>query len=110
MDQPVPNVSRADVERVVRRDFADEDFDTILSLLDEYSDSEKARVQLAILKLAKGSAECLLREIEQAKCDYRDVLASAEYPDYPWDAEKLPESDQKRIIQADWKQYDDWLN
>ena len=51
----------------------------------------------------------LLREIEQANSDYRDVLLPAEYPDYPWDAAKLPKAAQERIIQADWKQYDDWL-
>lgn len=113
MDQPVPKVSRQDVERVVRRDFATEDFDTVLSLLDEYghdsSSDGRARVHLAILKLSGGSVDMLLREIEQANSDYRDVLSPAEYPDYPWDAAKLPKAAQERIIQADWKQYDDWL-
>jgi hypothetical protein len=113
MNQPTPKVSRADVERIVRRDFPAAAFSDVLRLLDEYGTEdyhrEKERVQLAVLKLASGSQGNLRGSIEDAKRDYRDVLSAAEYPDYPWDPSKLTEKEQKRIIDADWKQYDDWL-
>lgn len=114
MDQPTPRVSRADVERIARRDFPHASFVEVLAILDKYGAEdyhrEKDRVQLAVLKLAGGSREKLRREIEEAKCDYRDVLSPAEYPSYPWDARKLPAGERKKIIAADWKQYMDWLN
>jgi hypothetical protein len=117
MEQPTPKVSRADVERIVRRDYPEEEFLDVLNVLGEYGTEdyhrEKERVQLAVLKLARGSPEKLRREIEGAKCDYRDVLAPAEYPDYSkkiFRIDELPKEEQRRIIEADWKQYTDWLN
>jgi hypothetical protein len=114
MEQPTPQVRRSDVERIVRRDFSPNMFSEVLGVLDQYGAEdyhrERARVQLAVLKLAGGSQERLLRAIEEAKCDYRDVLAQAEYPDYPWDAAQLSEKERKRIIDGDWKQYSDWLS
>jgi hypothetical protein len=114
--QPHPKVNRADVERVVRRDFPPEQFDSVLALLDEYGvkdfQSEKDRVQLAVLKLAGGSIEKLLQTIEVAMIDYRDVLAPAEYPKYQAEVsptEKLPVKKYNRIIESDWQQYQDWL-
>ena len=113
MMQPTPKVSRADVERVVRRDFPPDAFSEMLQVLDEYGATdhqrEKARVQLAVLKLASGSKEKLRREIEEAKFDYRDVLSPAEYPGYSFEVSKLPKKEQQNIIDADWKQYSDWL-
>ena len=112
MHQPVPSVTRSDVERVVRRDFPSEDFATVMALLDEYGtqghEREKDRVQLAVLKLSEGSVDELLCEIQTAKVDYRDVLSWAEYPSYRWD-----EKDQVKIqkmYRDDWQQYSDWLN
>ena len=73
---------------------------------------EPHRVRLAALKLAAGSIERLRSEIEGAKCDYRDALAYAEYPGYfkrvPRSGE-LPPKEEQRLIDADWKQYQDWL-
>jgi len=84
--QPTPNVSRADVERVVRRDFPADRVPEVLAMLGEYGTEgwhrESDRVRLAVLKLAAGSLEMLRQEIEVAKSDYRDVLVGAEYPDY----------------------------
>ena len=113
MDQPTPQVSRHDVERVVRRDFPATAYTDVISVLDEYGTAdhhrERERVQLAVLKLANGSKEMLRQAVEDAKCDYRDVLSPAEYPDYPWDADELPADEQRKIIEADWQQYSDWL-
>jgi len=114
-DQPIPEVTRADVERVVRRDFPADSFSEILSTLDQYDASSgppSARVQLAILKLADGNPTTLRKCIEDAKMDYRDVLAWAEYPDYmrkvPGPGQRL-QSEVDQIIDADWKQYQAWL-
>lgn len=69
-------------------------------------------MRLAALKLAEGSIEKLRSAIETAKRDYRDVLVSAEYPEYsrsigPSDA--VSPGERQRIIEADWKQYSEWL-
>ena len=85
-------------------------------MLEEYGTAEwhrePERVRVAALKLASGNIERLRREVEAAKCDYRDVLVAAEYPDYfklvPGPGE-IPEEEEQRIIDADWKQYQDWF-
>ena len=114
--QPTPNVTSADVERVVRRDFPVERVAEVLAMLGEYGTEscqrETHRVRLAALKLAAGNIERLRYEIEGAKCDYRDVLGPAEYPGYCKRVPRagaLPPEEEQRIIDADWKQYQDWL-
>jgi hypothetical protein len=114
--QPTPTATSADVERIVRRDFPPERVREVLAMLDEYGKEtwqrEAHRVRLAALKLASGSVERLRYQIEGAKCDYRDVLVAAEYPGY-W--KRVPRSgglrpdEERRIIDADWKQYRNWL-
>ena len=44
--------------------------------------------------------------------DYRDVLASAEYPNYMKEVPAgggFAEDDRQRVISLDWKQYQEWL-
>ena len=57
---------------------------TVLELLDLYGteghESERERVQMAILALSQGNEDKLLQFVEAAKQDYRDVLYWAEYP------------------------------
>lgn len=114
--QPTPNVTSADVERVVRRDFPADRVADVMAMLSEYGvedwQREADRVRLAALKLAAGSIERLRYEIEGAKADYRDVLGPAEYPGYGkrvGGRKKLPPEEEQRVIDADWKQYQDWL-
>ena len=115
--QPTPDVTGADVERVVRRDFPAGHVAGVLALLDEYGTEswhrEIDRVRLAALKLAGGRLDGLRLQVEGAKCDYRDLLAAAEYPGYcrlvPPSGEP-PSGEAQRIIDADWRQYQDWLN
>ena len=85
-------------------------------MLDEYGaiDWQRGcdRVQLAILKLAFGRLDQVRYYVESAKCDYRDVLAGAEYPAYTkkmFRINKLSPDEQQAIIDADWKQYQAWL-
>ena len=112
MNQPTPSVTRSDVERIVRRDFSSEDCATVMALLDYYGtesyEREKDRVQLAVLKLAAGSIDELLCQIQTAKLDYRDVLSLAEYPSYRW-SEK-DEAKIQKMYRDDWQQYSDWLH
>lgn len=114
IEQPIPHVTRADVERVVRRDYSIPENGRVLAILDEYhSDgSDPSRVQLAVLKLAGGNIAALRREIEVAKKDYRDVLAYAEYPTcmrHVANTCDLPSEEKQRIFDEDWKQYQGWL-
>jgi hypothetical protein len=114
LEQPVPDVAPADVERILRRDFPEKLRTEARALLDRCSADAmppSPRVQLAVLKLADGNLKKLGRFVETARMDYRDVLAWAEYPGYmqrvPGPGQP-PESD--RIIAADWQQYQDWLS
>ncbi|MES2463932.1 MAG: hypothetical protein V4671_25460 [Armatimonadota bacterium] len=116
MNQPTPDVSQADVDRIMRRDFPSEAIQQVLAVLAEYGKEdyhrEIVRVQLAVLKLADGSIENLHQEIQGAKCDYRDILSYSEYPNYTkraFSIDKLSYAERKAVIDADWKQYNDWL-
>lgn len=87
-----------------------------MTTLDEYGTEdwqrERERVQSAVLKLAAGTLDDLRRYINLAKLDYRDVLAPAEYPRYTkkmFHIDKLTAEERQRIIDADWKQYQDWF-
>ena len=115
-DQPTPEITSDDVERVLRREFAKNDREEAWSILLEYGSEEwhreSDRVRVAALKLAGGTIAGLRAAIETANADYRDVLAPAEYPEYlrtvgP-SASVTPE-ERQRIINADWAQYSEWL-
>ena len=114
--QPTPHLTRADVLRVLAREFPGGDAAALLAVLDEYGGEswhrERERVQMAILKLAGGDGERLRHYVKNAQEDYRDVLAWAEYPGYvrevPGPGAPPPEEAQ-RIIAADWAQYQAWL-
>lgn len=114
--QQTPDVTPNDVERIVRRDFPTEQFYAIMAVLGQYGGEtwhrEYARVQLAALKLANGSADRLKTAIRVAKSDYRDVIAPAEYPEYfkrGSRTRELPVHDQERVFDSDWEQYRKWL-
>ncbi len=114
--QPHPTVTQADLERVVRRDFPADRESEVLAMLNEYGTeawhSERERVCAAILKLAAGSLEQLRVQVEAAKADYREVLGLAEYPGYGkhwFRMDRLSGDERQRIIEADWKQYQDWF-
>lgn len=108
--QPLPVVSAHDVDRVVKRDFADDETAAVFEILHEYKGgSEVNRVWLAVLKLSDGSID-RPRQMDIANCDYRDLLGSAEYPAYfAMPETDIPPEEQQRVIDADWKQYHDWL-
>lgn len=114
--QPVPHVTAADIERVIRRDFPEAKFEDVLAILAEYGTEiwhkEPERVRLAALKLANGNMEELRRTIDRAKLDYRDVLAPAEYPNFMQKGlrfRRLRSRDRELIYTDDWQQYERWL-
>jgi len=116
MNQHIPSVNRADVERVVARDFSPDLQAQVLQAISAYGaescQREAHRVHLDILKLADGDMARLARETENACCDYRDTILSAEYPNYGrkmFRIDKLPPDERKRIIDADRDQYEAWL-
>ena len=114
MPQRIPRVSREDVERVVQRDFAPDNQAAALAIVAAYrgDDGRPYRVQLAALKLSSGDLDELRDWIEQANLDFRDVLVAAEYPlafGRRASIEALSEGEQEAIYEADWRQYQTWL-
>jgi hypothetical protein len=113
MRDRVPDVSLADVERIVRRDFSPAEHATVLELLEEFKDDSPgvaARVRVAILKLCKGRTDNLLHYVSSAQGDCRDVLAWAEYSrvfDLPSDA---IDREKELASAADWQEYHDWFH
>jgi hypothetical protein len=77
-------VSRAEVEQLAKAQFPELELALVLSILDEYGreshEQERARVQVAILKLSAGDEGKLLHNVAAAKQDYRDVLMWSEEP------------------------------
>jgi len=116
ISQPVPAVTSQDVERIVARDFPAESAPTVAAILTEYgaddAHRDHDRVRLAALKLAAGDIERLRAAIETARRDFRDVLALAEYPEYSRlvrPSAGLSQAERQRIVDADWRQYSEWL-
>ena len=105
MPQPAATYTEADLERIIARDFAPESLPQVKVLLSRYGKEswqrEVLRVQMACLKCANGKLEALERVVNDACCDYRDVLGPAEYPTYY--KARTPEAKQK-AIESDWKQ------
>jgi hypothetical protein len=116
-EQRTPRVSRADVERIVRRDFPAADYANVLTILDEYgnengNEGSSTRVQVAALKLALGDVKKLRRHIATARQDYRDVLSAAEYPMASVRLSamnSLSEKERQNMYDSDWDQYQQWL-
>ncbi len=87
-----------------------------LALLDGYGcephERERERVQLALLRLSGGRIDTLRHDLETARCDYRDVLAPAEFPGQMLSGasafNSLPE-ELRRIEAEDRSQYLAWL-
>ena len=113
-DQPVPNVSAGDLDRLIRREFPPGQVERVRGILARYGsgpgEREPDRVRIAVLKLSGGDLERLEHFAELAATDYRDVLAFAEYPAY-FDKWLGPddEAERRELVDADWRQYKDWF-
>ena len=88
--------------------------DSVKELLSRYGvetyEREPQRVRLAILKLSRGKIARAEYYLEEAKKDYRDVLAWAEYPEQvrapTW---KLAPEENSAMQERDLEQYEKWL-
>ena len=112
MNQPVPKVSRSDVDRIIERDFAPQDRDDLEVLLSDLDQSLSPRVLIAVLKLADGDMRKFESNLEAAHADWRDVIAYAEYPAYmkaTAGAQRLSHERRDELVEADWEQYQSWL-
>jgi hypothetical protein len=110
--QFTPDVSEADVERIIERDLPVESRDEIRAIVRQLEVREKPRVVLACLKVAQGDVARLKRDLAEARGYYREVIGEAEFPNYLKKAfriDKLPEAEQKRIVERDRDQYLAWL-
>ncbi len=115
LSPPVSKISDADVERIVRRDFAPHEASTVLEALSEYGRQEwhrdAPRVRVAILKLADGNLSRLRSAVKTSIRDARDVLSHAEHPRYVAEISEA-ETDPKKIAmvtESDSGQYRAWL-
>jgi hypothetical protein len=115
--RPFPEVAEEDVDRIVIRDFDQSEIAAVRELLNSYGierwHREPIRVRLAMLKLADGDATKLGRLAISANQDYRDVVVSAERPEYWTHALNSPhharEKLTKEFFEKDLRQYEQWL-
>ncbi len=113
---------RADVRKPTRDDvlakiaavFPNRDQTSVLAVLDRYGielhEQEKFRVQMAILKLCdEANSPNLERTVEQAKQDFRDVLAWAESPNLAARHASTDPRKKNKLAKKDEEQYLAWL-
>jgi hypothetical protein len=115
MNQPVAQVTIADLERLVRRDFPADQVAAVHAVLAAYGTEpwhgEAGRVRAALLRLADGNVDRLRAALLVAQSDYRDVLAAAEYPAYLKDVSPTDSTPVQRnlAINTDAATYRQWL-
>ncbi len=120
MEDKIPNISNADIKRIIERDFRkDTDIANILNRYASETEKGRNRVYAAILKISDGSVEKVEKNVEVAIIDYRDVLSWAEYPNYFKFVREdisykqnfeIPFEKNKQLSDDDWQQYNEWLN
>lgn len=107
MSDYTPTVSKADLDRIISRDYSHHPEAAIWEVLHRYGHGEAHRIYAAALKEGEGDLVKLERAIELANLDYRDLLMAAEYPNQAkqgYSASASPE-----VIEADLSQYSDWF-
>jgi hypothetical protein len=113
VEQPVPKVSQADALRIIARDFEPPNRERIRVLLADPELTLSPRALLAVLKLSNGDVGLVAANLESARTDWRDVIAYAEYPAYmraTSGSTRLSADRRGELIEADWTQYQSWLN
>ena len=81
MTQKAPNITDADIERIIQRDFSQIDLETVENILSNYktdSARERDRVYASALKLSAGDIDLLKTYIDRANMDYRDIIADTQ--------------------------------
>lgn len=113
MDQFIPEVSDAEVDRVLSRDYPAEVQFEIRGIIQQVNVREKNRVILACMKSAAGDVQKLKLNLNDAAGYYRELILEAEYPFYAkkmFRIDKLPEQERAALIEKDKEQYLRWLN
>ena len=113
MKQFVPDVSASDVERIILRDFKEDEQDAIRELIRQVEVREKPRVVLACLKNSAGDFKKLQYNLAEASGYYREHIGEAEYPNYMkkvFHIDKLSGAEQSAIFEKDKNQYLAWLH
>jgi hypothetical protein len=108
MSDYTPTVTKADIDRIIQRDYYRYEPVTVWEVLLLYGSGESHRVYAAALKEGKGNLEKLREAIDLATLDYRDLLVAAEYPAQMKDG--LFGHHSPDTIKTDQKQYDEWFN
>jgi hypothetical protein len=108
MSDYTPTVTKADIDRIIRRDYSQNEPATVWGILLLYGSGESYRVYAAALKQGGGNPERLREMIDLANLDYRDLLAAAEYPAQM--KAGLFGYHSPETIKADEVQYYDWFN
>jgi hypothetical protein len=112
MSQPTPEVTKSDLDRIVRRDFPAEQVPVVEELMSKVEVREWPRVMLACLKLAAGNLDALRYHVADAPGYYRDIISEAEYPHYTkvmFRIERFSDEERQRIYDKDWAQYLSWF-
>jgi hypothetical protein len=110
----VTKPTRALVIEKIRRVFPERPVADVLALLDRYGAEdhhrEKARVQLAVLKLCDEEKQGDPADtVEKARADYRDVLAWADSPNLIRKTSCQDPAEREKLIAQDRAQYLAWL-
>lgn len=108
--QPTPKVTAEDVVRLLHREFGDEREQAAATLLARITEREAFRIQAAAIKVANRSLDGLLRAVEQANRDYRDLLVAAEYSASAILGWQAPIEAKQVAWQNDWDSYQAWFN
>ena len=111
-EQPIPDVSSEDVDRILERDYPQEAQEVLRNLIANFDVRDKERVALASLKIADGDLPRAEKALADAIEDSRDVIVAAEYPNYYRNVLRindLPAEKLEKIYKEDWEQYSSWL-
>ena len=115
-NQPVAEISKEILEKLIRRDFP-ESYKIVKQKLDLIkSDSLKGqnRLSAAVLKVSNGDLSKVDSYIEMCNSDYRDVISQAEYPRISEigfvGMEEIEPSELKEYYLKDWTEYTNWIN
>ena len=76
----------------------------------ENYEREPNRVRLAVLKLGGTDISEIEKMIKCSKEDFRDILSWAEYPRQSKNPAMSNGSKKQKLIEADKKEYDEWLS
>ncbi len=68
-----------DILQRVASEYNDDDLETVLGLLEEYSGPEAERVMRCVLHLSAGALDRLRENMAKTEQDYRDIIYFAEY-------------------------------